>query len=221
MTDISAQADLAHPAERLWRALTRPDLLVRWFTEVSADTGTPDRLLLHTAGLPGFDVAVDVEVVEHREPEALVLRCDEAGRLSRLTCTLTSTVEGCRLSVTESLEHGRWSVGQRADRERYYQHAVSGRLPAILDWMAFREVDLRRAEGPATVELPVTPLFDQPARDRRRLVWVAVLVGLVLVAGAGVWAALPAPPRPVAAPGPVTPLPSSAAVSSPPARPTA
>ncbi|WP_207922779.1 SRPBCC domain-containing protein, partial [Micromonospora sp. KC606] len=201
MTEISAQVDLAHPAERVWRALTQRELLVRWFTEVGTDTGMRDRLLLHTTGLPGFDVAVDVEVVEHRVPESLVLRCDEAGRLSRLSCTLTGTVDGCRLSVTETLEHGRWSTEQRANRERYYQHAVSGRLPAILDWVAFREVDLRRAEGPPTAELPVTTLVGDPVGGRRRgVVWIAALAGLVLVTGAAVWAVLPAQSRPVAGP---------------------
>ncbi|TDB70295.1 SRPBCC domain-containing protein, partial [Micromonospora sp. KC723] len=222
MTEISAQVDLAHPADRVWRALTQRELLVRWFAEVGADAGTRDRLLLHTTGLPGFDVAVDAEVVEHREPESLVLSCDEAGRLSQLTCTLTRTVEGCRLSVTETLEHGRWSAEQRADRERYYQHAVSGRLPAILDWVAFREVDLRRAEGPPTAELPVATLLGDPVRGRRRRsVWLAALVGLALVAVAAVWAVLPTRPRPVAAPGPVPAPPSSATASSPPPRPAA
>ncbi len=63
--------------------------------------GARDRLLLYTAGLPGFDAAVDAEVTERREPELLAMRCDEAGRRTRLTCAVTPTAEGCRLSVRE------------------------------------------------------------------------------------------------------------------------
>lgn len=107
MIEIDTAVDLTHPADLVWRALTDRELVARWFTEVEAVAGARGRLLVCTAGLAGFDAAVDAEVTERREPELLALRCDEAGRRTRLTCTLTSTTEGCRLVVREVLEHAR------------------------------------------------------------------------------------------------------------------
>ncbi|MDZ5441600.1 SRPBCC domain-containing protein [Micromonospora sp. 4G57] len=205
MIEIDSEVGLSHPADRVWRALTEPELIARWFTEVEPVAG--GHLLLYTAGLPGFDAAVDAEVTERREPELLELRCDEAGRRTRLTFTITPTAEGCRLSVREALEHGTWPAEQRARREECYQQALTGRLPAILDWLAFQQVDLRRDELGDTARLPVTAAIDDaPARRGRRLVLIAVLAAAVLAVGLTVWAVLPREPQPVAGSDP-TPLP--------------
>ncbi|MGC4789408.1 SRPBCC family protein [Micromonospora sp. DT178] len=227
MIEIDVQVDLFHPADRVWHALTDRALLARWFTEVEPMAGSRGRLLLFTAGLPGFDAAVDAEVTDRREPELIALRCLEGGRRSRLACAVAPTAEGCRLSVREVLEHGSWSEEQREHREESYQQALTGRLPAILDWLAFRQVDLRRGEAGMTAEMPVAEVVgDEPApAGRRRPLLVAGLAGVALVAGAAVWAVLPAEPDPVA--GPVaTPSPTAAATPSrtpratPSARPT-
>ncbi|MEU4776153.1 SRPBCC family protein [Micromonospora sp. NPDC023644] len=222
MTEIDVQVDLFHPADRVWHALTDRALLARWFTEVEPMAGARGRLLLFTAGLPGFDAAVDAEVTDRREPELIALRCLEGGRRSRLTCAATPTAEGCRLSVREVLEHGSWSDEQRERREESYRQALTGRLPAILDWLAFRQVDLRRGEAGMTAEMPVTEAVgDEPAPAGRRR-WpllVAGLAGIVLAAGVAVWAVLPAEPDPVAGPVPAT-SPTATTTASRTARPT-
>ncbi|MGK5522796.1 SRPBCC family protein [Micromonospora sp. URMC 107] len=222
MTEIDVQVDLFHPADRVWHALTDRALLARWFTEVEPMAGARGRLLLFTAGLPGFDAAVDAEVTDRREPELIALRCLEGGRRSRLTCAVVLTAEGCRLSVREVLEHGSWSDEQRERREESYRQALTGRLPAILDWLAFRQVDLRRGEAGMTAEMPVTEAVgDEPApvgRHRWPLL-VAGLAGVVLAAGAAVWAVLPAEPDPVAGPVPAT-SPTATTTASRTARPT-
>ncbi|MGK5675693.1 SRPBCC family protein, partial [Micromonospora sp. URMC 106] len=215
MIEIGAQVDLFHPAARVWHALTDRELLARWFTEAEVIDGTRNRLLLYTAGLPGFDAAVDAEVTERREPELIALRCLEGGRRSRLTCVVTPTAEGCRLDVHEVLEHGSWPDEQREQREECYRQALTGRLPAILDWLAFRQVDLRRGEVGMTAELPVTEVSgDAPAGRRRRPLLVAGLAGVVLVAGVAVWAALPADPDRAAAPAPA-PVPTVTVTATP------
>ncbi|MBQ1074250.1 SRPBCC domain-containing protein [Micromonospora sp. C31] len=228
MTEIDVQVDLFHPADRVWHALTDRALLARWSTEVEPMAGSRDRLLLFTAGLPGFDAAVDAEVTDRREPELIALRCLEGGRRSRLTCALAPTAEGCRLSLREVLEHGAWPDEQRAGREESYRQALTGRLPAILDWLAFRQVDLRRGEVGTTAEMPRAEGIDdepEPVRRRRWPLLVAGVAGVVLVAGAAGWAVLPAAPEPVAAPGPapsptVTATPSRTPPPTPSARPT-
>ncbi|MGK5445813.1 SRPBCC family protein, partial [Micromonospora sp. URMC 105] len=215
MIEISAQVDLSHPRDRVWHALTTPQLLTRWFTETETVSQTPRRLLLHTAALPGFHAALEVEVAEHRAPELLVLHCQEGDRRTRLTCEITSTADGSRLSVQESMEHGTWPAEDRERRERYYHQTLTGRLPAILDWLAFQQVNLRHGEDRPTTELPVIAILGDvpaPARRRRRLVLVAALTGTALATGAAVWALLPGDADHTAGPGPM-PAPPTAAAS--------
>lgn len=202
MIEIATEVDLFHPPARIWRALTERELLAKWF---AGSEPLGDRTLLRTAGLPGYDADTEVEVVELRAPERLVLRCREGDRSTRLACDLVPTDHGCRLSVREVLEQGDWDADQRAEQ---HQGAVTGRLPAILDWLAFQQVDLRRAEGGLTAELPVVGLLGdaRSGAGRRRAVLVAgVLAVLGAAAGVTVWATRPAPPAP-AAPPPSSPL---------------
>ncbi|MEU5941029.1 SRPBCC domain-containing protein [Micromonospora sp. NPDC047548] len=217
MIEIGAQVDLSHPSDRVWHALTNPHLLSRWFTEAEVATQAPKRLLLHTAGLPGFHAAVNAEVTDRRAPELLVLHCQEGDRRTRLTCAVTPTPEGCRLSVQETMEHGAWPAEDRDSRERYYQQTLTGRLPALLDWLAFQQVDLRRGEDPPTAELPAIAAGHAPAPTghRRRQVLVAALTGTALATGAAVWALLPDDPDRAAGPDPLPAPPTAAATVSP------
>ncbi|WP_330440756.1 SRPBCC domain-containing protein [Micromonospora sp. NBC_00821] len=203
MIEIGAQVELSHPAERVWRALTDRELLGRWFAEAEMVEGVPDRMLLHTAGLPGFEANVEVEVTERQEPDLLVLACDEAGRLSELTCAVTTTKQGCRLELREVSTHGAWSAEQHEPREQQLRQALTVRLPAILDWLAFQQVDLRGADGGMTAELPLIGVRGRAGRNpRRRRTLVAVVAGAVLVAGTTAWVTLPPDPKPAAAPAP-------------------
>jgi uncharacterized protein YndB with AHSA1/START domain len=222
--EIGAHVDLYHPSDRVWLALTDRELLGRWFAEADMVEGVPDRLLLHTAELPGFDADVEVEVTERRVPELLALRCDEAGRLTELTFALTSTREGSWLAVREVPTHGVWSDEQQGAREQQLRQALTVRLPAILDWLAFQQVDLRRGEAGMTTELPLIGA-PGPARRRGRTV-VLGLVGVVLAAGTVAWLTLPGEPDHAAAPTPSTtptptPLPSVVGAAATTAQPKA
>ncbi|MET8367080.1 MULTISPECIES: SRPBCC domain-containing protein [unclassified Micromonospora] len=224
MIEIGAHVDLSHSPDRVWLALTDRELLGRWFAEADMVEGVPDRLVLHTAGLPGFDADVEVEVTERRVPELLVLRCDEAGRLTELTCAVTATKQGSRLTVREVPTHGSWSEEHHEPREQQLRQALTVRLPAILDWLAFQQVDLRRGVAGMTTELPVIGASGPaPARGRRRAA-VAGLTGVVLVAGLVAWLTLPGEPEHSAAPTPTatsTTTPPSMAAAAPTAQPKA
>ncbi|MEU5565245.1 SRPBCC family protein [Micromonospora musae] len=221
MIEISAQVDLFHPADRVWHALTDRELLGRWFADTTVAVDEPGRLLFATAGLPGFDDAVGAEVVEQRAAELVTMRCLEAGRRSLLTCTLTATAEGCRLSLRETLQDGEWSPALRAAREQSYQQALANRLPAILDWFAFQQVDLRRGVAGMTTELPVLEWAGAArSRGRRGVVLLAAGVGVLLAGGAAVWALRSEPPAQTGAHPAATPtatVTGSAATSSRPA----
>lgn len=200
MIEIDTDVELFHPAERVWRTLTDPALLAKWFAEVTAAPDAPDRLLLRTAGRPGFDADVQAEVVRRQPPELLVLRLREGERRSLLTATVVPTGHGCRLTVHESLEQGEWDADRRLG---HHQQAVGAQLPAILDWLAFQHIDLRRAEGGLTAELPVVRARTGAAR--RRAVLIGGVVCLALAGGVVIWAARPEPSAP-AAPAEGTPL---------------
>ncbi|WCN83413.1 cellulose binding domain-containing protein [Micromonospora sp. LH3U1] len=217
MIEIGAQVDLSHPPDRVWLALTDRTLLGRWFAEAEMVEGVRDRLLLHSAGLPGFEANVEVEVTERQVPELLVLACDEAGRLSELTCTVTATKQGCRLEVREVTTHGAWSAEQHEPREQQLRQALTVRLPAILDWVAFQQVDLRRDDGGMTTELPLIGAFGKgPARARRRRRrMAAVLAGVVVIGGLAAWAAFPGDTNQSAAP-PASPSPSPSVTAAAP-----
>ncbi|MEU8331206.1 cellulose binding domain-containing protein [Micromonospora sp. NPDC048839] len=200
MIEIGAQVDLSHPPDRVWLALTDRKLLGRWFAEAATVEGVADRLLLRTAELPGFEADVEVEVTERREAALLVLTCDEAGRLSELTCAVTATSQGCRLEVREVTTHGAWSADQHDPREQQVRQALTVRLPAILDWLAFQQVDLRRGDGAMTTELPLIALRTSGRTRRRRRTLVALIGGAALLAGTAAWITLPPESTPTAAP---------------------
>ncbi|WP_405089254.1 SRPBCC domain-containing protein [Micromonospora sp. NBC_01392] len=216
MIEIATEVDLFHQPARIWRALTERALLAKWFAD---STPRDDRWTLATAALPGYDADTEVELVELRAPRRLVVRCREGDRATRLACDLTPSGHGTRLSVREVLEEGDWDADARAEQ---HERALTGRLPAILDWLAFQEVDLRRAEGGLTAELPVIRLLgDERGRPRRRVLLAAGAVTLLAgAAGAALWATRATPPSP-AAPPPSSPaliLPTTAPAASP--RPT-
>ncbi len=203
MIEIGIDVDLFHPSETVWLALTDPALLGKWYAESAPRTDEPERLLLRTAELPGFDADVEATVVERRAPELLVLDCREGAARTRLTCRLIPSGHGCRLSLYEVLVNGEWDAQRHARRTEHYQQAVTVRLPAILDWLAFQRVDLRRAEGGLTAELPVVRLLgDVRTRAGRRRAGVigGCLACLALAAGAAVWLNRPAPRISEAAP---------------------
>lgn len=209
MIEIDSEVELFHPVDRAWRALTDRALVAKWFAEVVPGS---DRLVLRTAGLPGFDADLAVEVREMRAPERLVLSAREGDRLLLLTATVAPTAHGCRLAVRETLEQGDWDEAQRTRREEQHQQALGVRLPAILDWLAFQQVDLRRAEGALTAELPVV----RPDRraGRRWALITAGVAGLALAAGAALWATRPTPDAPQPPPA-ATPLVMPSARSQP------
>ncbi|SBT41861.1 SRPBCC domain-containing protein [Micromonospora auratinigra] len=191
MIEIDTDVELFHPADRVWRALTERPLLATWFAEAAPAAG----LVLRTAGLPGFDTDVAVQVRAQRAPELLVARLREDARQTLLTARLTATGHGCRLALHELLEQGTWDAEGRAEQHR---QALTVRLPALLDWLAFQQVDLRREEDALTRELPV--LRPRVGNGRRRVLLAAGLGCLALAGGAGLWAARPDPPPPARVP---------------------
>ena len=78
MTEIRAQVDLDHPVELVWRALTEPPLLARWFVEADIRPRVGAAFRLHApsgeAALAGFDPTTLAEVTAVEPPRKLVMR---------------------------------------------------------------------------------------------------------------------------------------------------
>ncbi|SCF05256.1 Uncharacterized conserved protein YndB, AHSA1/START domain [Micromonospora matsumotoense] len=219
MIEIGTQIDLPHPADRVWRAMTDPELLGRWFAETEPIPDGPGRWRVRTAGLPGFETDVEVEVVDRREPELIVVRCHEGADRSLLTCAVTPTTVGCRVLIRETVEHGDWPAERGTRREECYRQSLAGRLPALLDWLAFQQVDLRRDSAAPTAVLPVALIADLDRRPtRRRTTWVVAGSGAAaLTLGLAGWALLPGGPPAETAADPVPP-PARSAVAPDPTR---
>lgn len=188
MTDIQAEAELRHPVRRVWRALTDQQLLGQWLgaTDLRPLEGT--HFQLRPVDLPGLDGEIDGEVVELDEPHRLVLRWQEGDVPVLVSYELTSTEQGCLLTVHQSGTDGHWAPEQHEQRQQGYTQLLTGPLPAVLDWLAFREIDFTAestvtsapattASDGVTVIAPTNGGRRGPDRRRRRLT-----VGLIIAA---------------------------------------
>ncbi|WP_173069400.1 SRPBCC domain-containing protein [Phytohabitans houttuyneae] len=160
--------DLEHPAERIWRALTEEKLLSQWLE------------------LPGFAPVGEAEVtgVEGQRRLAMLWGNDEVS--TRLVWELASTPDGATLTLRQSCVYGEWEDGEREEVRAAYDSVLHERLPAILDWLAFQEVDLNAPmpgspAEPATQVIPFVAPVDR-RRGRGRLLMALSTAALVFVA---------------------------------------
>lgn len=106
--DIVVDCDLDHPPEKVWRALTEPELLAAWLlpNDIQAEEGR--RFTLR--GAPGSDKPVDCEVLAAEPPRLLRYRWrgrdgNDGGRPldTVVTFTLDGTAAGgTRLRIVHS-----------------------------------------------------------------------------------------------------------------------
>jgi hypothetical protein len=212
--------DLGHPVERIWRALTEEKLLTQWLE------------------LPGFAPVGEAEVtgVEGQRRLAMLWGNDDLG--TRLIWELSPTPDGATLTLRQSCVYGEWEDEQRDELRAAWEAVLHERLPAILDWLAFQEVDLN-APAPGSPAEPVTQIIPFAASGHRRsrgrrvvALSTGVLVFLAIVAVAALTrtgdeapASSPETGAPAPAPGATAPsgvagLGTGAASSSPSASPS-
>jgi uncharacterized protein YndB with AHSA1/START domain len=91
---------LAHPQEKVWRAITEADHLKAWFPfaiEGEMRTGAPLRFVSRDVA----DLAFDGEMVEYRPPEVMELQWD-AGETVRLE--VEPDGDGCVLTLLNTFD---------------------------------------------------------------------------------------------------------------------
>ncbi|MDR7274768.1 cellulose binding domain-containing protein [Catenuloplanes atrovinosus] len=201
--EIEIEVEVEHPAERVWRALTEPRLLRQWFAETDLKPRVGAFFQLSGTDLPGLQPdptaerpdegsTVEGEVVGVEPGERLVLFLHGPGLVSRLRWEIT-TVEDqrTRIMLHQSWREGAGSEAELADKRIAYETALAQPLAAVLDWLAFGDVDLegmRGRRGPETVILPRLSVARlRSARVPLALAALAVVVGLAAVTAGILW----------------------------------
>ena len=110
---VVVEREIAHPAGKIWRALTQPHLIAEWLMK---NDFVPT--LGHRFSLRGDWGSVDCEVLEIEPERTLAYRWDAMGLESVVTWTLTPTPAGTHLRMEQA--------GFRPDQEQAYQGAKFG-----------------------------------------------------------------------------------------------
>lgn len=128
---VVIEREIAHPAEKIWRALTQPHLIAEWLlkTDFLPEVG-------RRSTFPADWGTVECQVVEIEPDRVLSYSWASRGLDSTVTWTLTPTATGTRLRVEQS--------GFGPDQQPAYAGAKAG-WPRFL---ARLEELLARTEAP-------------------------------------------------------------------------
>lgn len=122
MTDtrsIMVERELAHPPERIWRALTQPELIAEWLMKFDFAP-----VVGHRFGVTQEWGSIDCEVLEVEPERTLSYSWGDHDLASVVTWRLTPTGRGTLLRMEQS--------GFTPDQPRYYHGAKAG-WPRFLD----------------------------------------------------------------------------------------
>lgn len=128
---LALDFDLAHPPEKVWRALTDPALLEQWLLPVVGFNTVPGAAFTFRAPpQPGWDGAVNCTLREIDPPRRIGWAWVVGDIDTLVTFTLTPTPAGTRLSIVQS--------GFKPDQKRAFGGAhygwkmMSGKLTELL-----------------------------------------------------------------------------------------
>jgi uncharacterized protein YndB with AHSA1/START domain len=110
---VVVERDVAHPPEKIWRALTEPHLLAEWLMQNDFKPA-----LGHRFDFRGDWGSVDCEVLALDPNRTLSYSWNAMGLESTVTWTLTPTGTGTRLRMEQT--------GFRPDQTQAYQGAKYG-----------------------------------------------------------------------------------------------
>jgi uncharacterized protein YndB with AHSA1/START domain len=100
---IAFEFDVAHPPEKVWRALTDPALLSEWLlpiVELKLEHGA--EFMFKTQPYPGWDGVVNCRMIEIEPHRSLSYAWTVPFLDTVVTFTLTPTPTGTRLSLVQS-----------------------------------------------------------------------------------------------------------------------
>jgi uncharacterized protein YndB with AHSA1/START domain len=129
---ISFEFDLHHSPQKVWRALTEPDLLAEWLLPVIDFQLEPGAAFtLKTQAYPGWDGTVNCRFVEIEPNRKLSYTWTVPFLDTVVTFTLTPTPTGTRLSLVQSGFH----ADQKQERggARYGWKMMGEKLVELLE----------------------------------------------------------------------------------------
>jgi uncharacterized protein YndB with AHSA1/START domain len=115
---VVIEREMAHPPEKIWRALTQPHLIAEWLMKSDFKPVADHRFTLRAEPNPHWDGIVDCRVLEIEPNRTLSYSWDALGLASVVTWTLTPMGAGTLLRMEQS--------GFRQDQEQNYQGAKYG-----------------------------------------------------------------------------------------------
>jgi uncharacterized protein YndB with AHSA1/START domain len=110
---VVVEREIAHPPEKIWRALTQSHLIEEWLMKNDFEP-----VVGHRFNLRGDWGGVDCQVLEIEPRKTLSYSWAANGLDSVVTWTLTPTGRGTNLRMEQS--------GFRPDQEQFYQGAKGG-----------------------------------------------------------------------------------------------
>ena len=117
------EREMPHPAEKIWRALTTPELIQEWLMQNDFQAVAGHRFRFRAKPMPGWSGVTNCEVLEVDPPHRLVYSWgdgteSDSGLRTVVTWTLTSVDGGTVVRMEQS--------GFRPEDEANYQGAGYG-----------------------------------------------------------------------------------------------
>ena len=132
---LALEFDLQHSPEKVWRALTEPELLEQWLLPVIGFKLEPDAAFtFKTQAYPGWDGTVTCRFIEIEPQRKLSYHWTVPFLDTVVTFTLTPMDAGTRLSIVQS------GFTEAQKREfggaRYGWNMMGGKLAELLERIA-------------------------------------------------------------------------------------
>lgn len=94
--------DLAHPPEKIWRALTQSSLLAEWLMTNDFLPVVGHKFTLRAPPMPHWDGVIACEVLVIEAPHRIAYSWNALGLKSVVTWTLTPTATGTRVRMAQA-----------------------------------------------------------------------------------------------------------------------
>lgn len=128
---LSLTFELAHPPQKVWRALTEPELLARWLMKTDLKPQVGRVFQFRRDPLPHWDGVIDCEILEIEEPRFISYTWRALGLDTVVSFTLEETEAGTRLTLEQSgfeRDQGQAFGGARAG----WKQMAGEALPQVL-----------------------------------------------------------------------------------------
>lgn len=162
----------AHPPERVWRALTTPEILAVWLMPNDFRPDVGHQFQFRTDPSPGFDGIVESEVLELVAPRSLVLAWRGNGLNTQVSFELHESAGGTTLVLCHSGFEGGRGLATSLILGAGWSRLIRRRLRSVLDDLgADRDLTLRHhpkdARGAwAWMAWLFRPFLRRPGGDR-------------------------------------------------------